>query len=124
MKFLHLTSIIVLLSQATSISTAILYPRSSSSSSMRLANPMQDIYTAIKRYENNKEEWKSPDSIARMRASAFGFKFLIPFHMDQTWNQNCHENYITSGPDGKLNYWVVISDYGALVRSGPVNVPQ
>ncbi|CAD6500713.1 BgTH12-06420 [Blumeria graminis f. sp. triticale] len=94
MKFLHLTGIIVLLSQATSISAATLLPRSSSSGTMRLANPMDQVYQAFRRYENNREEGKSPDSISRMRASALGFKFLIPFHMDPSWNKNCEKSLL------------------------------
>ncbi|CAD6500722.1 BgTH12-06429 [Blumeria graminis f. sp. triticale] len=120
MKFLQLTGIIMLLSQATSISAATLLPRSSSSGSMLLSNPMVEVFAAIKRYENNPEKWKSPDSIAKMRAKTFNYPFLIPFHVDPSWNKNCHENYITKGSDGKLNVWVVISDNGTLVRSGPV----
>ncbi|VCU40999.1 Bgt-55067 [Blumeria graminis f. sp. tritici] len=79
MKFLQLTGIIVLLSQATSISAATLLPRSSSSGSMLLSNPMVEVFAAIKRYENNPEKWKSPDSIAKMRAKTFNYCWKYSF---------------------------------------------
>ncbi|EPQ64942.1 putative secreted effector protein [Blumeria graminis f. sp. tritici 96224] len=88
MKLLNLTGIIVLLSQATSISTAILFPRSSSGS-LKLADPMEDIKAAIRQLNQTGAERKSPNKFVQDRAKKFGYKYLIPIGAHNEWNKNC-----------------------------------
>ncbi|SZF03236.1 unnamed protein product [Blumeria hordei] len=87
MKFLHLTGIIVLLSQATSISAAMLFPRSSSGSGS-VHNPLDHIRAAIKKIKESRTPLESPDNKIKQLAKKLNFQFLIPIHVCPELNKN------------------------------------
>ncbi|CAD6501816.1 BgTH12-02063 [Blumeria graminis f. sp. triticale] len=119
MKFQHLTGIILLLSQATSISAAMLIPRMESGSEM-FPNPMDDIRAAIRNKIKSGEEHRSPnDRVARL-AQKLGHPFLIPIRVHHEWHHNEDENYVTNDSEGNLNLWVLVRN-GKQIHSSIVN---
>ncbi|CAD6500498.1 BgTH12-07674 [Blumeria graminis f. sp. triticale] len=121
MKFLHLTGIIVLLSQATSISAALLVPRSGSQYSASFEKPMDEIRKEIARIQRENIELKSPNNSIKSLATRLRYPFLIPISVGYEFNQKGHGNYVTNDGNRNLNYWVVVDSDGKEVCSSNVN---
>ncbi|CCU76504.1 CSEP0361 putative effector protein [Blumeria hordei DH14] len=120
MKFLHLTGIIVLLSQATSISAAVLLPRSSSSS-QNYGHLINDVRAAISRIHSNGTPLKSPNSQVKDLARRLGYSFLIPISLPLEQNSIGCDNYVTNDSNRNLNLWVTTTKEGVQTSSALVD---
>ncbi|CAD6500497.1 BgTH12-07673 [Blumeria graminis f. sp. triticale] len=120
MKFLHLTGIIVLLSQATSISTAMLFPRSSSGSETTRLQ-MNEVRAAISSIQRSGIELASPNDDVKDLARRLGYSFLIPISVSLARNTNGCKNYVTNDINRDLNLWITTTEEGVQISSLQVN---
>ncbi|CAD6500437.1 BgTH12-07614 [Blumeria graminis f. sp. triticale] len=115
MKFLHLTGIIVLLSQAASISAATLVPRMESDS-----EPFDSLYPEIiaaidKTLREKTSPLKSPNDYVKRLARKFRVPFLIPVQVSAEWHNEKYESYIANDRMDKLNLWVVVENGECII---------
>ncbi|CAD6500384.1 BgTH12-07561 [Blumeria graminis f. sp. triticale] len=87
MKFLQLTGMTVLLSQAISISAALLVPRSPSGPS-KMSDPMSDIIACINEIKSSGRKLESPDSESRRLAKSLQKPYVIPIRVPYIDSQN------------------------------------
>ncbi|CAD6499282.1 BgTH12-03402 [Blumeria graminis f. sp. triticale] len=112
MKFLQLTGITVLLSQATSISVALLVPRSSDCSST-MSDPLANIKARINAIKLSGRALVSPNTYCENMAIKYKKPYFIPMKMEDDQNEN--NFFITSDGTRDLNYVVVTSSDGEVI---------